>query len=243
MNMNKKTPRRTKPKSRSLIKKEKSRRGIALPEKLFMLAIDDERGTLSATDRATLCCSLAGALLAELALANRLRLKDGRLVLTDPTPLGDPLYDQVLGLLASVKKPHKLNRWLEAVGGKGIIRTMATRLAERRVIRMEKKHYRWVVPYETHPRVNASAKYWIKQQLRSVVLAGGPATASDLALLSLIKTCQLSRLLFTRDERKFAIRKVEQLVQGDIFGETVAATLSGIVAATAAAVVAAGGAD
>ena len=46
-------------------------------------------------------------------------------------------------------------------------------------------------------------------------------------LLSLLKACGLLRFVFTRDERKFADKKVDELVQGEVFGEAVAKLLEG----------------
>ena len=110
---------------------------------------------------------------------------------------------------------------------------MAERLAQRNVIAIEKKQYLWITPYEVYPQVDASAKYWVKQQLRGIVLAGQKAEAHDIALLSLLRACRLLRLVFTRDERKYAGKKVETLVTGEVFGEAVADFLAEIESAAA----------
>jgi hypothetical protein len=82
---------------------------------------------------------------------------------------------------------------------------------------------------------DASAKYWVKQHLRGIILAGEKGETSDVALLSLLKACQLLRLVFTHDERKSASKKVDVLVQGEIFGDAVEKLLSEIGAAAAVA--------
>ena len=54
-----------------------------------------------------------------------------------------------------------------------------------------------------------------------------------MALLSLIDACRLLNLVFTKDERKAASKKVEDLVEGEPFGEAVAKTLEEIEMAAA----------
>jgi hypothetical protein len=52
-------------------------------------------------------------------------------------------------------------------------------------------------------------------------------------LLSLLKTCRLLRLVFTHEERKSASKKVDILVQGEVFGGAVEKILLDIEAAAA----------
>ena len=224
-----------KPKPRSRARKQEKRKlDLIIPEKLFILTIDDG-GAAIASVKTTLRYQLAGAMLVQLALVNKIQLKDNRLVLVDPAPSGEPLFDEILAMIPAEKKPRKLSHWLQAVGSKQILKSLAGRLAERNVIVIEKKQYSWVIPYELSPQVNASAKYWVKQHLRGVVLAGEPAEPADIALLSLLKAFSLMRLVFTRDERKSAGKKVDGLVKGEIFNDSAAKLLAEIGTAAVAA--------
>jgi len=73
--------------------------------------------------------------------------------------------------------------------------------------------------------VEASAKYQVKQHLRGIVLAGKPASpATGSALLA--QGLPPAAIGVHRDERKFADKKVDVLVQGEVFGEAVAKLLS-----------------
>ena len=148
------------------------------------------------------------------------------MTISSRTPTGDALYDDILSMIAAEKKPRRLSHWIQAIGSKLTIKQVALRLVERKVIVIEKRQYSWIIPYPAFPLVEASAKYQVKQHLRGIVLAGEPASPADLALLCLLKACRLLRLVFTRDERKFADKKVDVLVQGEVFGEAVAKLLS-----------------
>lgn len=216
-----------------------------LPEKLFILALDDDLGTIEPSIKDTLRYGLAGAILAELALAGRIRCgeagspAEGRLVVENANPTGNEILDAALATIAAEEKPRKLGRWIDTLGNKQTVRQVAARLEGRGAIHIEEKRLLWLIPYDVYPQRDATAKYWIKRRLRSLVLAGGKVRPSDAALLSLLKACRLSKLVFTRDERKTAAKKVEALVQGEIFGAAVAQLLADIEAGAAAAAVAA----
>jgi Golgi phosphoprotein 3 len=212
---------------------------LNIPEKLFVIAIEDERGKISVKAQSTLPYGLAGAFLAELALAHKIYLDDNRLGLADAVPTGDGLSDEILANIAAEEKHRRISHWVDVIGRKRTIRRVAERLAERGAIRIEKKRFLWVIPYEVYPRVDASAKFWVKQHLRAVVFAGEQAEPQDIALLSLLKACGLLGFLFTQDERKLASQKVGKLVAGEPFGRAVSALLAEIEAAAAVAAIAA----
>jgi hypothetical protein len=205
-------------------------------EKLFILTIDDEQESETGSKKYTLCYGLAGAIMAELALVNKIQLQKGRLILSDVSPTGDGLMDEVLETIAVEKKPRKLSRWIYIIGRKQLVNKVAVRVAERNVIRFDKKHYTWIIPFENDPTVDASAKYSVKQRLRGIVLAGEKAYPSDIALLGQLKQSRLLRLLFTKDERLEAINKVDALVKDAGFDDMVKKLLTEIHIAVVAAV-------
>jgi hypothetical protein len=213
--------------------------GFTLRDKLFMLTIDDAKGRVAGTAKEMLRYGLAGALLAELALAGRLTAEKKGLQAVDASPLGDAALDAVLQDFVAMKKLRKPERWVSSLAGKKIVRKTAEGLAARNVIRFEEKRYLWVIPGEEYTQQDGSAKYWLKEHLRSVVLADAKADPQDLILLSLLKGCRLLNLLFTRDERKAATKKVTALVQGEVFGKAVTDVLAEIDAAVMAVVIAA----
>ena len=216
---------------------------LNIPEKLFILTIDDDQGAVASFAKPALRYGLAGALLAELALASKIQLVDGRLAVVDAASLGDPLLHATLAMIAASKKPRKLGRWIEIIGDKKAVKKVAERMAEHGVITIEKKRFLWIIPNEVYPQKDASVKYWVKEHLRGVVLAGEQAEPADIALLSLLTACNMLRLVFTRDERKAASKKIDVMAKGEVFGEAVAQLLRDIETAAAAAVIVAAAAS
>ena len=121
------------------------------------------------------------------------------------------------------------------MGSKKIARRIFRDLTDKGVMRSEDQRNVWVVPYEGNPRLNASAKYWLKSRLRSVVLAGEEPELRIVLLLSLLRGCRLLNLVFTRDERFEAGRQLGELVKGEMIGKSVAYVIKKIETAASSA--------
>lgn len=209
---------------------------LTLYEELLLIFIDDATGAITPID--AVLCGLAGAILSDLALRGKIYSEDKRMVVVDPTPTTDEILDGALEIMTAYKKLHKVKYWIDALREKKLVKRIAKRLVAGNILRQEKKHYLWVVPYDCYPQQDASAKYWVKQHLRAVVLGGEKPNLHDLALLSLLKASRFSYMLFTKGERKAADKKIAELVTGNIFGEAVAQTLEDIDLALLAATMA-----
>lgn len=208
---------------------------LSLYEEFFLISIDDDKGTVSLSASTVISYGLAGAILAELALKGKLCLDDERLIVLEETPTGDEIMDGVLATIAESDKPHKPIRWIKMMSGKKLPKLVANKLAAKNIIQIEEKRYLWVIPYFAYPMQDTSAKYWVKQHLRGIALGGLVPESREVALLSLIDACRLLNLVFTKDERKAASKKVEDLVKKEPFGDAVAKTLEEIeMAATVA---------
>jgi hypothetical protein len=212
---------------------------LTISEKLFLLSIDDGRGKVTSFVSSSLRYGLAGAVLAELALLGNVAVEDKVLKLDDYSPTGNDLFDEVLTRISQEKRLHKPGYWVNVLASRKLQKQIAEQLEAKNILRIEEKRYFWVIPYELYPQQDASAKYWVKQQLRSVVLAGDKSQPDIVVLLSLLKACSLLNLVFTRDERKSAGKRVDALVKGEVFGDVVAKTIEEIETAAAAATMAA----
>lgn len=206
---------------------------LNLAEELFLLALDDEEGAISASALDTLRYGLAAALLADLALHDKIAVEEQRIVVRDLRPLGDDLLDDALKRLADSPKPRKVKYWLNALGFRKLPKQIAQRLVAQGVLVEEEQRYTWAVPYVGAAQPDAPAKYWLKQGLRAAGLTRAKPERRAVVLLSLMQGCRLLNLVFTRDERRAAGRRVAELAHGEDFGAAVAQTLADIEAAVA----------
>jgi hypothetical protein len=208
---------------------------LSLAEELFLLAINEENGRLAST---YLHYGLAGAMLADLTLLGKVRLGDKRkLVVIDETPTEDPLLDLVFTEILEAERPAKLLDWVNTLAEKRFWKRVPESLIARGVLYKEDKQFLWVFPYAAYPQKDATAKYWIKESLRAIALTSQTGETRRVILLSLCKACQMLNLVFTKDERKMAAKRINELSRGETFGEAVAKTLEEIQSAAAAAVI------
>jgi len=209
---------------------------LNLAEELFLLALDDDEGWVVESVLDTLRYGLAAALLADLALRGKIVITDRRVKLLDAAPVeGDELLDWALERIAAADKPLKVKHWINALGFRKLPKQIAGRLVAGGVMKEDDRRY-VEMPRGAEPsQTTATAKYWVKQGLRSAVLTSAKAERRSIVLLSLARGCGLLNLVFTRDELKAASKRVQELVRDEDFGEAVAQTLRDIEAATAAA--------
>lgn len=85
--------------------------GVGLAEELLLLGYDDKSGRALGS-RIALDLGMAAAVLVELALAGRVALSDGSIVVTNQTPTGDVIADDVLAKIAN-DTPHTPASWLQ----------------------------------------------------------------------------------------------------------------------------------
>ena len=213
---------------------------LTLSEELYLLALHEEKGRVPASLAMPLHYGLGGAILAELILQGRVGLDDERrAVVVNNRMFGeDDLLNEGLERIQASGRHHKAPYWVRIFSDyiKKLEKRLAYRLVDRGVLRKENKRLLGVVPYESFPAQDASARYWIKQHLRSVTLGGEAPDAQTAALLSLARACDLLGQIFTRDELKMARRKIAGLAAADGIGEAERQVIEIVEAATAAAI-------
>jgi hypothetical protein len=216
---------------------------LTLPQELYLLALHEEKGRVPAALSTSLHYGLGGAILAELILQSRVGLDDDRkAVVVNNSMFGeDDLLNEGLERIQASTRHHKARYWVSTFSDyiKKLEKRLAYQLVDQGVLLKEKKRFLGVVPYEAYPAQDASARFWIKQHLRSVVLGGEAPDAHTAALLSLVRACDLLGRAFTRDELKTARRQIETLTGGEVVGEAVQVVIQTIEAATMAAIMAA----
>jgi Golgi phosphoprotein 3 len=188
---------------------------LTLYEELQLLAIHEDKGMFIRNAVEPLIPGLVGAVLAELAFANRISTgTNHRLKLTDPTVTEDPILDKAISVIAGCEKERKFNYWIANLNPKPekLQRQITANLVQKEILAQEDDRLSWVIPSHFHPEVKASTKYSVIKLLRGIVLAQEEAHPREIAFLSLVSACGLLDLMFLRDERKAAGQKINELV-------------------------------
>jgi len=215
---------------------------LSLYEELFILALREEKGKVHDTAAMSIHYGLGGALLADLALRHRVEIDPkAKVLVCESVPCGDETLDEAYLIIKDSGKLFKARHWVEEFSGNNrkLQKKISENLVTKGILRPEEQKYLWVIPYDSYPRLDASAKYWLKNQLREVLLAGKKADANAIALLNLVKACGLLQFVVTRDEQKVARLKIAQLSNDEELSKAVRDAIELIHAAATTAAMAA----
>ncbi len=211
---------------------------LALYEDLFLIAVHEEKGTLPAWAAEKLPPGLAGAMLCELGLMGKIKVKEKHhLEVLDETPCGDELLDEAVAEIRAVKQERKAQYWVTHLNfkPKKSYPRIVARLADKGLVTQEDDRLTWVIPAPGQPegapqapQINASAKYLLKARLRAILLAGVEPSLRELALLGLLQACSLLELVVTRDERRLAARRIRELLLAEALKNPIAQTIDEI---------------
>lgn len=113
---------------------------MRIVEEIILLMLDtDEGGVLPSLPRHARDIVIAGAVLTELALENRIDTDPEQLVLADPTPLGDAVLDAALTDIAEESSVHDAAYWLARMSKQSneILRALLQRLTDAGVLNLD----------------------------------------------------------------------------------------------------------
>jgi hypothetical protein len=163
---------------------------MLLAEDLLLLLTDDETGKLAASG-SDVDVALGGALLSELALTERVdvagadeRVREGRLVVRNPSPTGDVLLDDALTVVAQKegKKPQSVVTRL----GKQTRVRLHERLVGSGVLRAEDDRILGIFPTHRWPSNDAAHESSVRAGLVTALSVGTATEARTRALISLL---------------------------------------------------------
>lgn len=210
---------------------------ISLAEELLLIAYDDETGKANAGST-ELDCGLAGAVVLELALAGRLDVIDGKVVVVDASATGEPINDSVLQRIAGERRARKPEWWVGKLHSK-VRDGVLARLTERGVLRLEQHKVLGLFPVRRYPAADSARENAARTRLDMVVVKGVEPDTRTAALASLLDACGLAKRMFPDIGRRELKARMKQINEGQWAGAAVRKAIQSIHAAVAASTVAA----
>jgi hypothetical protein len=207
---------------------------VTLVDEIVLLAYDDTTGRNRA---GYLEYGMAGAVVLELALAERVDLEEGKVHVADPSPVGDPLLDESLAALAA-DKPRKPKAVVERLS-KGLKGRVLEDLTARGLLREERDKILGIFPFRRHLPHDAGVEADARRRLKSAVDLGRAGDARTAGLASLVFALNLERVVLP-DRKKSEVRKaLKAISEGSWASEATQAAVQAAQAAVMAAVTAA----
>nr|WP_256527345.1 GPP34 family phosphoprotein [Gilvimarinus sp. DA14] len=207
---------------------------------MILLALRDEKGTI-ATGFGFIEQVIAGAVLAELLLANKISVENSKKQLVDiesSAPIGDPVVDECLAKMTKAKRRSSLKNWISRLAGvKELKHKAAQQLCERDILRADEQTILFLFKRRVYPEIDPAPEREIIARLKTAIFTETEVLdPRTVVLVSLANGSGILQETFARKELKPYQQRVEKIQQGELTGK---ATQQVIAACQSAVIVAA----
>ena len=198
-------------------------------EEIILLLLRDEDGRFIQIPTWSMDYAVAGAVLMDLAMENRIDTDLHNLILIDETPVGDPLIDPILADIAGGGM-HDTRHWVEHVSRMGIELREKTlnRLVERGILENQDDRFLWVFRSRRYPSVDGTAEREVKLRILNVLFSDEIPDPRDQMIICLADACGIFPRLLSRQEHARAVDRIAQVSQLDLIGQAMSQAIRDI---------------
>lgn len=196
---------------------------LRLAEQIVLLLADADSGQLARVPDWALRCALAGAVLMDLATANRIDTDPEQLFLVEASPVGDDLLDPTLAEIAQAPEARDTRYWVRCTAEKAhrILARVLERLVERGILHRREGRVFGMFPSQRYPTANPAADRDVKRRIMAVLFSNDIPDPRDAAVVGLADTAGLLRGLLSRRELDRAASRIVQVRKLDLVGRVV----------------------
>lgn len=195
---------------------------LRFAEEMLLLVLDDENGRFARVPDWSMNYALAGSVLMDLAMENRIDTDPNKLVLLDGTPTGDDLLDPTLEDITLAEKEHDARYWVERAAGRAqVIRERALeRLVEAGILEQRDDRFLWVFKSRRYPAVDGTAQREVKLRVMGVLFSDEIPDPHDVVTICLADACGIFRKILSKRQADQAIERIAQVRKLDLIGRT-----------------------
>ena len=199
---------------------------LRFAEEIILLMLHDDDGKFAHVPSWSMDRALAGAVLMDLALENRIDTDPENLVLIDPTPVGDSLLDPTLADIAAGEQ-RDARYWVEHTAKKGeqIREEALSRLVGAGILEQHDDRFLWVFRSRRYPLVDGKAEREVKLRIMEVLFSDQIPAPRDVVIIALADACGIFRELLPKRELQQAADRIEQVRKLDLIGQAMAETI------------------
>jgi hypothetical protein len=196
-------------------------------EEFLLLALGDPKGGFVREPPERFDNALAGAILMDLALLNRIDTDLDHLILIDGSPTGDSLLDRVLDAIKEFPDSKSTSYWIEEIRFRieEFREILIQRLIDRGLLKREDKKLLWIIPQTRYAVPQGPEEHEVRERLRKMIQGDDIPDPRDILLISLLVSCNLIDRLFSRHEAEAARDRIDQISQMDLIGQAVFKTI------------------
>ena len=196
-------------------------------EEILLLLLNEETGYFAPIPEWKMSCALAGAVLMDLALEDRIDADLETLTLIDSSPTGDELLDPALEEIASESRAHPPRYWVERIARRAnqISDAAFDRLVKQGILDFDSGGF-WSLSKKVsrsgrYPLVDGTSGDEIKGRITRILLTDEIPGPRDIAIVGLLNNCGGVPTLLDKEEHEQARERIELLSGMDLIGRTI----------------------
>jgi golgi phosphoprotein 3 len=196
---------------------------LTFAEEILLLTLDDKKAAFRSLPEQAVRTALAGALLMELAVANRIDTDLHALLLVNAEPTGDPLMDEILDRLRAASASQSAAYWLNEIAWQTdkLRERVLQQLVDKGVLKVEDRKILWVFAQRKYPLMDDREIKEVRTRLRELIFSDNIPDAREAVLIGLVHACGLVDALFEEKELPQVMPRLTELAKLDLIGREV----------------------
>jgi len=196
---------------------------LNIAEEFLLLALDDEKGVICNQPFMGLEFGLAGAVLMELSLMNRIAADKEHLEILDDSATGNQIFDDALAMIKDMEEEEDAKFWVWKLGIhiQEIKDYFINHLIELGILEKKEKNILWIYRRKCYPLIDDKVEQEVKDRIRKTILKNKKPLPRDVVLISLMRSTNLTNQIFTDQETEKVSDRIEQIAKMDIIGQAV----------------------
>ena len=201
---------------------------MRLTEELILLMLDEQSGYLGMVPDWDFSCVMAGAVIADLTLENRVDIDLDSLSLIDKTLTGDPMLDPVLEEIGEEAGHFSAQYWIEknTARSEDIVAMTLDRLSEKGILDFHSGGFwslsRSVSQGKTYPLADGTSQKEVRTRILSIIFEDVIPDPRDTILICLMHVCHGFKLLLSTEDYQEKLERIEMLASMDLVGLSIA---------------------
>ena len=202
---------------------------LRFAEEIILLLLNDDNGRFVHVPDYSLKYALAGGVLMDLAMEDRIDTDLERLILVDATPVGDSLLDQTLAEIKTGGE-HNTRFWLErtAQHAEAIRDEALSRLIALSILERKENRFLWVFQSRRYPTIDGEAEREVKLRIMGVLFSDEIPHPRDVVIICLADACGIFKEMLSGRELAKASARIEEVRKLDLIGQTISKAIQDI---------------
>ena len=198
---------------------------LRFAEEMLLLVLHDHNGKFARVPDWSMNYALAGSVLMDLAMENRIDTDPNKLVLLDRSPIGDDLLDPTLEDIVAAEdagEEHDARYWVERAAGRaqGIRERALERLVAAGILEQRDDRFLWVFKSRRYPTVDGTAEREVKLRIMGVLFSDEIPDPHDVVTICLADACGIFRRILSKRQADQAVDRIAQVRKLDLIGRT-----------------------